>query len=277
MFSRRAICVVFRTVGVVVVFLASPVLAESSSEKALESSMSTPEGDARLAASATNDEEIAVAPSVGDSTPLEIAAGEPPLGEPGLAGSPAGAKFPEQHGVFFLRGQAGFGTMEQSGTDDGMKVDAGGIAVWYAVSIGASVLPNLALFGELAVYNVPFPNLYVDGRKNPGSVEHRGETFELALPEKIDYFGAGGGLAYYIMPANIYLSASFNFMAGFVLREDLVEVSYSPGYVGRFAIGKEWWTTMQGFGLGVAATATLGKLEDLRLSGYGLALTGTYN
>ncbi len=275
MFNGSVVSVVVRTVGVVVVFLASPALAELSAN--LEISMADPERDAGQVASSTNDEEISALRAVGDSAPPELAAGENTLREPGLVGSKASAKFPEPHGVLFVRGQAGLGTMEQSGTDDEVKVDVGGIAVWYAVSMGASVLPNLALFGELAVYNVPFPNLYVDGRKNPRSAEYDGETVELALPQKIDYYGAGGGLAYYIMPANVYLSASFNVMAGFLIREDLVGVFYLPGYVGRFAIGKEWWTTIQGFGLGVAATATVGKPQDLRLTGLGLAISATYN
>jgi hypothetical protein len=70
--------------------------------------------------------------------------------------------------------------------------------------------------------------------------------------------GIGGGLTYYFMPINIYLTGSLLFAFGAAAAEGAnldpsLEVSLhaGTGYAAELTLGKEWWV-VRGIGLGVA-------------------------
>ncbi len=72
----------------------------------------------------------------------------------------------------------------------------------------------------------------------------------------------GGGITYYIMPSNIFLSGSLG-IGGFTLIEDdnNTNVSTDNGFSMQLKVGKEWWVSKK-WGLGVALTYGKTKLTN---------------
>jgi len=146
---------------------------------------------------------------------------------------------PRAHdGGFFLRLSAGGGvasTSIESGSD---KVELSGSAGDMNFAIGAIVSPNLALHGTLFGWLVSDPDFTVTG---VGTIPVTGD---------LDLSAVGGGLTYYFMPTNLYLSASLGYgkltgKGGFLSGET------DSGMVVDMTLGKEWWVG-NSWGLGVA-------------------------
>jgi hypothetical protein len=73
--------------------------------------------------------------------------------------------------------------------------------------------------------------------------------------------GFGGGVAYYFMPANVYVSAA---IAAIQLRVDYKdeEIAKTDTGVGiDLLVGKEWWVS-EGWGVGVALELSGGRVKD---------------
>jgi len=142
------------------------------------------------------------------------------------------------------------------------------------VAIGGIILPNLALHGTLWGWTALNPAV------TQGSIG--GE------PQEAFGLGAyGGGLTYYVMPANIYLSGSFG-VGVLQLDASGIRGSTDAGIAVDISLGKEWWVGDM-WGLGVAAafgyySATKGGGDDdpLRTARWkgksiGLRFTATVN
>jgi hypothetical protein len=73
--------------------------------------------------------------------------------------------------------------------------------------------------------------------------------------------GFGAGVAYYIMPANVYFSGT---LAVLTQPDDRKSIPTPPdlgtGFGGKLAAGKDWWVSTN-WSLGVAAELVLADLE----------------
>ncbi len=174
----------------------------------------------------------------------------------------------EEHEGFFLRMSLGPSTLGLS--QGNSSIDGTGAA--FAVAIGGAIAPNLILFGEILSVSTTGPTL---SGGSQSQATGRDASFVAA--------SIGPGLNYYIMPANIYLSAALHF----------TELGISDGYstgetdMGtglRFALGKEWWVG-RSWGLGIAANASWASIPakgdssgpSSTATSFGLAFSATYN
>jgi hypothetical protein len=152
--------------------------------------------------------------------------------------APAAAGPRDHADGFFLRLSSGVGAA-------GSKIDAGDASFEFTgtgtdldIAIGAVVSPNLAVHGTLLGWMITDP----DGEMN---------GLDLGKADgDLTATGFGGGLTYYLMPANVYLTGSIGvgsleFDAGNLSGET------DSGLILGFALGKEWWVGDK-WGLGAA-------------------------
>jgi hypothetical protein len=147
-----------------------------------------------------------------------------------------------------------------------------GGAVALSLAVGGVVLPNLALFAGLVFHVAIDPDIQVNGVAKPIS----GSSLEN------DSFGAGA--AYYLEPANVYLSAALTGTSVQLYDGSDDQVAASNIGLGFQAmVGKEWWVGRE-WGLGAAAEVTGAWAFDATTAGqrwsafsYSLALSATYN
>jgi hypothetical protein len=156
------------------------------------------------------------------------------------------------HDGFFLRFLAGGGpgqlvVDDVLGSEMTLKSNAGGV---FHFQIGGAVKENLILFADLGGFAMTDPDL-----------EYAGST---ASSNDLDVTasGIGGGVSYYFMPANVYVSgsvlASVNSMT---FDGEDSESEWGPSLF--LSVGKEWWVGNR-WGLGVAALLELGRTKDKR-------------
>ena len=156
---------------------------------------------------------------------------------------------PRDHsGGFFLRLSGGGGTASTKITYQGVELKMDGASGDANIAIGAIVSPNLAIHGTLFGWLISNPDISALGATAPTS------NFTL------DMSAVGGGLTYYFMPANIYISASIG-----VSRLHLDVSGFSgntdAGFASDFTVGKEWWAG-NNWGLGVAVDAGFHSIPD---------------
>jgi hypothetical protein len=148
---------------------------------------------------------------------------------------------------FFLRLSGGFGSARTEVTDNGTSYTYSGPAADGNFAIGGIVASNLALHGTLFGWGISRPTI----EAGSNSVEAEGELTLGAF---------GGGVTYYIMPVNIYLSGSLG--AG---KLDYSQDNFSGrsgyGFIGDFSAGKEWWVG-ESWALGVALGLTFHTIPD---------------
>jgi hypothetical protein len=187
----------------------------------------------------------------------------PPAGEICWPAPPA-----RTHDGFYARLQLGGGYLTAASPTT--RVSGGQIALGFAV--GAVVLPNLALHAGLAFHVAIDPAIQMNGVARPIS----GSSLEN------DSFGAGA--AYYLEPANVYLSAAVTGTSVQLYDSRDTELAGSNIGLGFQAmVGKEWWVGRE-WGLGAAAEVTGAWMFDATAAGvrwnafsYSLALSATYN
>src|SRR6185312_15409049 len=159
---------------------------------------------------------------------------------------------PNVHDGLFLRLNVGAGYTNVSATDHygrDMKFSGGSLNV--GLALGGAVAENLIVFGNLfmAVANRPDwtqPTM-------PFSTSWDGTAF---------LGGFGVGLAYYIMPADVYLSgalAAMTFSASDDYGNTVAASNTGLGFQGM--IGKEWWVSPE-WGLGVAGEMVFASMKD---------------
>jgi hypothetical protein len=174
----------------------------------------------------------------------------------------------DHSGGFFLRLSAGGGFASTKIDDGNDELKFSGPSGDGNFAIGAIVSPNLALHATLFGWGISDPDVEFN------NVEGTADG-DLTLG------AAGGGLTYYIMPANVYLSGSvgvgvISFDAG------NITVESDPGIAADFTLGKEWWVG-RNWGIGVAAAVGVHSIPDKdsdeKLSGASFALrfTATMN
>lgn len=147
-------------------------------------------------------------------------------------------RYVQDHGVggLFLHLDIGAGFLN-TGTTSSDRLANGAISL--SAALGGVVAPNLMLAGS--VWGIATPDAsgdpYYDGYyyyEDGGSL-----------------WGIGPSLTYYLMPANVYLTATPS-LTFFRIRQDGFDSSTTPGFGMLFAVGKEWWV-LPGMGMGVAA------------------------
>lgn len=185
----------------------------------------------------------------------------------------------EQHDGFFLRmitGPGGLGAaVATEGQDD---ISFGGGGEMFELSIGAAVTENLILHADF---------LGAGTRSLDGQTER---DVELNLGDhELTMGGLGGGVTYYWMPHNVYLSGSVMAMAAELTdktgAKDRAALSVDYGALARLVVGKEWWVS-DNWGLGVALSVyggvgvgedDQGRDIDAGVGGGALAFTATFN
>jgi hypothetical protein len=184
-----------------------------------------------------------------------------------------------RHTGFFLRFSPGLGWSQ---ADAPYGIHDSGFTSFFAFDIGGALSENLILHARLG-----------------GLTNHGKKDVVLNInDESIDtektgiYYGLiGGGLTYYFMPVNIYLSVVLGIAASALVvdGDDIdkdVEIEGSkPGLGLNLDVGKEWWVGSE-WGLGVAARFTFSSVgpnksstSDDRLEnvGLGVLFSATYN
>jgi len=122
-----------------------------------------------------------------------------------------------------------------------------------ALSMGYSFANKLIVFAEFSEVQVDDYHLKVDDPQGAGDISF------------LSWYGVGPGVRYYLMPANVFVSATAlisrlttdNGMPD-DSRYGLRRVS-GWGATGQLAVGKEWWVASQ-LGLGAMAEFGLGRL-----------------
>ncbi|HET8734705.1 MAG TPA: hypothetical protein VFM45_13145 [Anaeromyxobacteraceae bacterium] len=180
----------------------------------------------------------------------------------------AGSPTAHRHLGFALRLDAGIGGMgvtAPSAVDSRSSVSGG-----LGVVVGGAVAENLILGGDL----------WGTGMMGRWSMMQSGDTAH-------GLGGVGLNVTYYLMPANVYLSASPSVTTLTSMTHSNVtsstNVTGSVGFGAKLSVGKEWWVG-EHWGLGLAGQflaswngnqgATPGTWTTL---GGGVALSATYN
>jgi hypothetical protein len=142
----------------------------------------------------------------------------------------------------------GFMSAKASSGADSVRLSGGGPEL--SVAAGGAIRDNLILFGEVVVNSATNPDVELGGVA-AGTIQDA----------SVSVGGLGGGLAYYIMPANVYLSGAL------VITELTFDDSTSnnnstdPGLGIDLTVGKEWFVS-DNWGLGVALQFMAASMRD---------------
>ncbi|HET9251063.1 MAG TPA: hypothetical protein VFP58_02975 [Candidatus Eisenbacteria bacterium] len=157
-----------------------------------------------------------------------------------LAGGPARAGEPRTHDGFFLRLSAGAGSAKTGIEVFGLDTDLKGTSGDLNIAVGAMIARNLALHGTLFGWAIQGPDLTFEGETEQ---EDDGVVAMSAW---------GGGLTYYFMPVNLYVSGTLG-VGSLVFETDDIDEDSGSDLVGEITLGKEWWVG-DSWGLGIAAS-----------------------
>lgn len=149
-----------------------------------------------------------------------------------------------QHKGFFLSMGLGpvFGPIHMNSTDEG-EYDMTGTGVSFDFKIGGAVTENVILHATLLSSSLNGPKV-----KNT-SGQFAKTSNNLMMGESL----LGGGLTYYFMPLNAFVSGSAGVAYFNIDNQDInYKASTDPGFGFQLKAGKEWWVSKR-WGLGVAA------------------------
>jgi len=175
----------------------------------------------------------------------------PGYGPPGYPPSTYAFPPPNAHDGFYLRLHLGGGFTSVSRTDSsGSKLTISGGSASFGAALGGVIAPNLIVFGSLFVSAASNPSATVDGV----STSTADTTASLG--------GVGGGLAYYVEPANVYVSGALAAMV-FQLQNSSGDNLYesNTGIGLQAIVGKEWWLSSD-WGVGVAGEFIAASMKD---------------
>ena len=185
-----------------------------------------------------------------------------------------------QHTGFFLSMSAGpvFGNISDDVTGDvngTYRMDMNGGGALFDFKIGGAIQENLILHATLISQTMPGPTIKISD--NP-SIK---ATDELTVGEAM----FGGGLTYYIMPQNIFLSGSLG-IGNFTMMDQKNDQTTSTqrGFSMQLKAGKEWWVSKK-WGLGLSVTYGTTSLtnnsggisEKLNSNRFGILFNATLN
>jgi hypothetical protein len=166
----------------------------------------------------------------------------PPRGPYNLGAPPPPAN---EHDGFYLHMQTGPSYLRLR--RDGFEYSGGGMS--FAISLGGAITPNLILYGTIDFTFLDDPTISQTGYSYGNS------RTEIMLSS------FGGGVAYYFMPLNVYLSGAL-LGTDWELRQRNEKIAESETGLGFTAqVGKEWWVS-QNWGLGAAGKVLAASMKD---------------
>jgi hypothetical protein len=211
---------------------------------------------------------VAFASAVQAQTPAPYAPPPPGYAAPGYAPPPSygypapGYAVPpaayarkkgfETHDGVYVRLHFGLGYSEMSASNanGGQQLaKLSGDTVSFGVAVGGALTENLILYGTLQTDALASPTLQGGF---PGGV---------AAIQGMDDTGLGVGVAYYVEPANLYVSGAILASQIEVDGQDarITQTNFGPGFQG--IVGKEWWVS-DNWGLGLAAEFVYARMKD---------------
>jgi hypothetical protein len=172
-----------------------------------------------------------------------------PPGPPGTGGMRVGAferPGAHEHDGFFLRAQLGAGYLNST-TNAAISSSLKGTAGAFALSLGWALSKSLVLYGELYDAVVTDPTVEIGGISGTGSGD-------------VTMSGYGLGAAFYVVPANAYLSLTISTNRLELKTGDRHhETNFGPGAL--LSVGKEWWVSRD-LGIGAAVQAHYSSVKD---------------
>jgi hypothetical protein len=169
---------------------------------------------------------------------------------------------------FFLRLSAGGGAAQTELDIPGFDTKLSGAASNVNIAIGGIVAPNLALHATLFGWLVDEPDIDING-------------LSVTVQNDLSLSGFGGGLTYYAMPVNIYLSGSIG-AGSLTLELPGGDANSETGVMMDFTVGKEWWVGNR-WGIGVAGALGLHSIPEKDVSenwtgaDFAIRFTATFN
>lgn len=176
------------------------------------------------------------------------------------------------HDGFFLRMLLGFGQTDlKEEMDYGGDLNMSGVGTEFRVQIGGCVAENLIFYGDLGGVVVITPKIEWAGSST--SIDNS----SLSISE------FGGGLTYYFMPQNIYVSFSALLPIA-TIEFNNIKGESNMGFGFFLSAGKEWWIAEQ-WGLGAALYGSYGSMKDkgdfadnaISTYSFGVAFSATLN
>lgn len=194
-----------------------------------------------------------------------------PLALIASANPAAAVSRPETHDGFMLRLTLGLGYEGLALSDGaGTEIDLSGFGLSSSITLGGVVAENLAIHGDFFGLAAVSPNVAING-----------EEFGEATDSSISLSGLGVGLTHWVMPLNLYLSATLGLAkASIDVEGDAYEADW--GFALRAMVGKEWWVADE-WGLGVMAELTWAnvptEVEEGSASflGFNVGMSVTFN
>jgi hypothetical protein len=182
----------------------------------------------------------------------------------------------QTHDGFYLNISLGPGYTSMSASSGGTDVSISGGGVAFSLGIGGAVSPNLILFGHLLADGSIDPKVEIE---NFGSGEADGT---------VTVGGFGVGVAYYVMPVNVFLSGSA--LATQISSSDDSGDETGESELGfglNLAAGKEWWVS-DNWGIGASAQFLAARMKDKSANvggskptwtsvSFGVLLSATFN
>ena len=181
----------------------------------------------------------------------------------------------QTHDGFYLRLHLGGGFTSIVGSN-GSRLSGGGVAI--GVALGGAVTPNLIVFGTVAGTIISDPTVTFSGLEAANlNVNLAGSSASVG--------GMGAGVAYYLEPADAYLSGALmlvTFEFDDANNKAILLSDTGVGFQG--IIGKEWWVSTN-WGLGLAGELYIGRtMKDKNdpnvnwsSSAFSLLFSATYN
>jgi hypothetical protein len=166
---------------------------------------------------------------------------------------------PRAHdGGFLLRMSLGFGTQNTSRSltveeaaffnVPGGDIELSGAASDFTITLGGIVKENLALHGTIFSAVMTDPDIEIAGLGSD------------TVDGTMGIIGYGGGLTYWFMPANVFMSASFG-LGRLRADNDYFDFYSDWGFAMEATVGKDWFVSNR-WGLGVAGGFTFHNVGD---------------
>lgn len=156
------------------------------------------------------------------------------------------------HDGFYLHLDLGYGYTSFSANYTGQKMTISGGSVAYGIAAGGVIAPNLILFGTFYGNTISDPDVSYGGVPS-----NDGNGTDASV------YSLGAGLAYYLMPVNVYfsfaLSATWLKVEDSYYADTYLETNTGLGFQGK--VGKEWWV-WPGWGMGVAGQLTVASMKS---------------
>lgn len=186
------------------------------------------------------------------------------------AGCATSRHIADHTGVHF-HADLGPGWTSSQASDAGVSREFNGVGGVASASIGGAIVPNLILGGEI----------WGTGAVDPHYSEYGLEEIRDGISYNVAGYGAR--LTYYVMPANVYFSATPSITRLSLYDPFSDTTDYSEwGFGLRAALGKEWFVSPR-WGLGVAGVIHFSTNEggpdgpSWRTWGGGVAFSASFN